>query len=90
MNGIIFNTLAYAAMTVGAYYSLEYSCKNGSKITHFLNYILIFWVLFVTLYLIKDYDVIINSPINIKLNFFESVTNIILASWLVSFKFRKK
>lgn len=90
MNGIIFNICAYAAMTVGAYYSLEYSCKNGSKITHFLNYAMMFWNMFMVLYLIKDYEAIVNSPLNVKLNFFESVTNWVLALWLISFKFRKK
>ena len=48
-----------------------------------------FWNTFMVLYLIKDYDNIVNSPINERLNYYETITNLLLALWLLSFKFKK-
>jgi hypothetical protein len=89
INGIILNIIAYFFMCIGAYFALDFSIKNGNKVTKFINFIIFFWNLFMVFYLIKDYDLILKSPLNVRLNFFETITNFLLAGWLISFKFLK-
>ena len=89
MNGITLNIIAYLFMCIGAYFALDFSIKNGNKVTKVINFIILFWNLFMVFYLIKDYDLILQSPLNIRLNFFETITNYLLAFWLISFKFTK-
>ena len=90
MDGIVLNIIAYACMALGAYFALEHSIKDGSKVSVFINYIILAWNMFMVVYLIKDYENILSQPLNVRLNFFESITNYLLAFWLISFKFRKK
>ena len=86
---IIPNIIAYGLMAVGAYFALDFSIKQGSKITKVINFVIMFWNMFMVAYLIKDYDNIFLGPLNVRLNFFETITNFLLAIWLISFKFRK-
>ena len=90
MNGIILNIIAYALMAIGAYFAFEFSTKNGSKLTQIINYLILMWNVFMVMYLIVDYDNILKQPLNIRLNFFETITNFLLAIWLISFKFLKQ
>jgi len=90
MNGIILNIVAYGLMAIGAYFAFEFSTKNGSKVTQIINYLILMWNVFMVMYLIVDYDNILKQPLNIRLNFFETITNFLLALWLISFKFIKK
>jgi hypothetical protein len=90
MNGIILNIIAYGLMAIGAYFAFDFSTKNGSKLTQIINYLILMWNVFMVLYLSVDYDNIIKQPLNIRLNFFETITNFLLAIWLISFKFIKK
>jgi hypothetical protein len=90
MNGIILNIVAYGLMAIGAYFAFEFSTKNGSKLTQIINYLILMWNVFMVLYLSVDYDNILKQPLNIRLNFFETITNFLLAVWLISFKFIKK
>ena len=90
MNGIILNIVAYGVMAIGAYFAFEFSTKNGSKLTQIINYLILMWNVFMVLYLSIDYDNILKQPLNIRLNFFETITNFLLAVWLISFKFIKK
>ena len=90
MIGIILNICAYTAMAIGAYFALDISVKKGSRITKFINYGLLFWFSFMVMFFIKDFDNLINSPINHKLNFFETTTNALLGAWLISFRFYSK
>jgi len=90
IDGIILNIIAYACMALGSYFALGHSIKEGSKVSVFINYIILAWNFFMVVYLIKDYDNILSQPLNIRLNFFESITNYLLAFWLLSFKFKKK
>lgn len=87
---IIPNIIAYSLMAVGAYFALDFSIKQGSKLTKVINFVIMFWNMFMVAYLIKDYNNILESPLNERLNFFETITNYLLAIWLISFKFRKK
>ena len=90
MNGIILNIIAYLLMAIGAYFAFDFSTKNGSKATQIINYLILMWNVFMVLYLSIDYDNILSQPLNIRLNFFEVITNMLLAVWLISFKFIKK
>jgi hypothetical protein len=89
MNGIILNIIAYGLMAIGAYFAFDFSTKNGSKLTQIINYLILMWNVFMVLYLSIDYDKILSQPLNIRLNFFETITNFLLAAWLISFKFIK-
>jgi hypothetical protein len=89
MNGIILNIIAYLLMAIGAYFAFEFSTKNGSKLTQIINYLILMWNVFMVMYLITDYHNILSQPLNIRLNFFEVITNLLLAFWLISFKFFK-
>ena len=90
MDGIILNIIAYACMALGSYFALDHSIKEGSKLTVFINYVILAWNMFMIVYLIKDYENILSQPLNVRLNFFESITNYLLGFWLLSFKFRTK
>lgn len=89
MNGIILNTIAYILMSVGSYFALDFSIKQGNEYTKFINFCILFWNIFMSFYLIVDYKDILSQPLNIRLNFFETITNYLLAFWLISFKFTK-
>jgi hypothetical protein len=86
--GILLNIIAYLLMSIGAYFALDFSIKNGSKYSKIINFIILFWNMFMVIYFIKDYENIIAGPLNERLNFFETITNLLLAFWLLSFKFR--
>lgn len=89
MNGIILNIIAYLLMGFGSYHAFSFSMKNGTKITQTINYFIFIWNIFMVFYLIIDYHNILKQPLNVRLNFFESITNYLLAIWLISFKFHK-
>jgi hypothetical protein len=89
IDGIILNIIAYSLMCVGAYYALDFSIKQGNKITKVINFCILFWNIFMAFYLIKDYEIILKSPLNERLNFFETITNFLLAFWLISFRYTK-
>ena len=89
MDGIILNIIAYSLMVLGSYFAFNFSIRQGTKTTQIINYIILMWNTFMVLYLILDYDNIVSQPLNIRLNFFETITNFLLAGWLISFKFIK-
>jgi hypothetical protein len=76
-------------MSVGAYYALDFSIKQGNKVTKIINFCILFWNIFMVFYLVLDYENILKSPLNERLNFYETITNLLLAIWLISFKFKK-
>jgi large-conductance mechanosensitive channel len=84
---IIPNITAYTLMAIGAYFALDFSIKHGSKTTEIINFTIMAWNVFMVMYFIKDYQSIVSSPLNERLNFFETATNWLLASWLISFRF---
>jgi hypothetical protein len=89
MNGIVLNICAYTLMCIGSYFALDFSIKQGNKATKLINFLILFWNTFMVFYLVVDYDNIMASPLNERLNFFETITNYLLAFWLISFKFTK-
>jgi len=90
MNGIILNTIAYILMSVGSYFALDFSIKQGNEYTKFINFCILFWNIFMSFYLIVDHKNILSQPLNERLNFFETITNYLLAFWLISFKFTEQ
>lgn len=90
MNGIILNIVAYCFMSLGAFFALDFSIKFGNRFTRFINFCFMAWNMFMVVYFIKEYDSILASPLNQRLNFFESTTNILIAVWLLSFKLTMK
>jgi hypothetical protein len=89
MNGIILNIIAYFLMAIGAFSAFNFTLKYGTKFTQVINYLILMWNLFMVIYFIVDYNNIISQPLNIRLNFYESITNYLVAFWLLSFKFFK-
>jgi hypothetical protein len=90
INGVVLNIIAYFLMCIGAYYALDFSIKQGNKVTKIINFLILFWNTFMVFYLIKDYNLIMQGPINERLNFYETITNFLLAGWLISFKYTKE
>lgn len=90
MNGIILNIIAYALMSIGSYFAFDFSSKKGTKFMQIINYLIFMWNVFMLIYLFVDYQNIITQPINERLNFFETITNYLLAFWLFSFKLATK
>jgi hypothetical protein len=84
---IIPNIIAYAFMSLGAYFALDFSIRHGNKVTKIINFVIMAWNVFMVVYFIKDYENILSSALNVRLNFYETVTNWLLAAWLISFKF---
>jgi hypothetical protein len=89
MNGIILNIVAYVLMSIGSYFALDFSIKRGNGVTKMINFCILFWNIFMSFYLVVDYKDILAAPLNERLNFFETITNYLLAFWLISFKFTK-
>lgn len=87
---IIPNIIAYTFMALGAYFALDFSIKHGNKATKIINFTIMAWNVFMVMYFIKDYENIVAGPLNERLNFFETITNWLLASWLISFKFTQR
>jgi hypothetical protein len=89
MNGILLNICAYVLMAIGSFFALDFSIKQGNKSTKLINFLILFWNIFMVFYLVVDYKNILSQPLNERLNFFETITNYLLAIWLISFKFTK-
>lgn len=89
MYGVILNIFAYLLMAVGAYKAFSWSQKYGSRFTMVANYSLMFWNIFMVAYLTSNFNAILSQPLNVMLNFYESITNVIIALYLLSFNFKK-
>ena len=89
MYGIIFNIIAYFLMAIGAYRAFEWSHKYGTRTTMIANYALMFWNIFMVIYLSTNMMEILRQPLNELLNLYESMTNIIIAIYLLSFNLKR-
>jgi ABC-type branched-subunit amino acid transport system permease subunit len=76
MNTVLLNISAYAFMTVVMALIFKLSTKHGGILV-FLNFMLFAWSAFMAGYLMVDYHNIISSPLNERLNFYETITNIL-------------
>jgi large-conductance mechanosensitive channel len=90
MYGIILNAIAYLFISGGAIRAFEWSQKYGSRLTMVFNYLLFFWSVFMTLYLVSNMNEILEQPLNEKLNLYEAMTNVIIAIYLLSFNLKHK
>lgn len=87
---IIPNIIAYTLMAYGSFRAFNWSQKYGNKFTLIINYLLMVWCSFMSIYLIAEREAIATQPINVMLNAFETTTNIILAIYLLSFNLKHK
>jgi bacteriorhodopsin len=88
--GIYINIGCYAFMAVTTILILEsnlsawYRNKRKENAIRCLGTGLLFtWSAFMVVYLISDYENIVSGPLNVRLNFFESITNFILPIYLI-------
>lgn len=87
---IIVNIISCFLIAFGAFKSFEWSQKHGTKFSLIMNYLLMFTSIFMSLYLIKEYNNIISQPINEKLNSYETISKVIFALFLISFNRNKR
>jgi hypothetical protein len=96
MNGITLNIVAYAILSIVMYYvnvNLEDANHRAvgkhaniiSRIKLSAGLLLSAWSMFMFLYLIIDYKNIMVQPLNVRLNFFESITNILTPLFIGAF-----
>lgn len=83
MNSVLLNISAYAFMTVVMALIFKLSTKHGGGILVFFNFMLFAWSAFMAGYLIVDYQNIMSSPLNERLNFYETITNILLPGYML-------
>jgi hypothetical protein len=88
MNGIDLNIIAYISMAIVMYMvSDKYTKENIKNISVKLklsgSLLLMIWAIFMSGYLIVDYSEIIKAPLNIRLNFFETVTNFLIPYFIL-------
>lgn len=90
MDGIILNTIAYLILSLGAFVAFDISTKDGSKFSRFMNFLMLFWCVFMTTYLITHHKEILSEPLNPILNFYETITNFFIGLYLLSFNHLRK
>jgi hypothetical protein len=98
MNGIILNIIAYVTISIVMYlicgkYIKELETteeKETIKLKLSGSILLMIWSIFMSMYLIIDYKEILNAPLNIRLNFFETITNFILPYFMLVDVFSKE
>ena len=78
MNSVLLNISVCAFMTAVMAFIFNKSTKNGGYLV-FLNFILFAGSAFMTGYLIVDYENIISSPLNERLNLYETTFKALVA-----------
>lgn len=90
MTGIILNITAYCFSSVIMYFVCDKFSKEVSrdatsyKLKLSGALLLMVWCIFMTMYLVLDYDNIIKSPLNVRLNFFETITNMLIPVFMLT------
>lgn len=96
MNGILLNIISYfifsvAMVAVVIKYELDFHNKNNNRSVSWIKIssamLLMVWCFFMTFYLTFEYDLIMQSPLNVRLNFFETITNTLLPIYIVASNF---
>lgn len=96
MHGIMFNIICYiffslAMVAVLVKYEKDFHQNIYPKPLAWIKFasalLLMFWCFFMVFYLIVDYDNIMASPLNVRLNFFEAITNGILPLYIIGSNF---
>jgi hypothetical protein len=90
MNGIILNIVAYFVLCIVTLVlairlnAVEIQEKNMKFKGLFLgaSLVLMAWAMFMFCYLVTDYTNIVNGPLNVRLNFYETITNFIFPVYL--------
>jgi hypothetical protein len=87
---IIINIISCWIIAFGAFKSFEWSQKHGTKFSLIMNFLLLFTSVFMSFYLINEYNNIISQPINEKLNNYETIQKFVFAIFLLSFNRSKR
>lgn len=90
MDGITLNIIAYILLAIGSYVAFDISVKDGSRLSRFMNFCMLFWTVFMTVYLITNRQEILMQPLNEMLNFYETITNFLIGVYLLSFNHLRK
>jgi hypothetical protein len=95
MTGLIFNVIAYCLLSlimilVSIKFEKQlYNTKNSKKkeiekLRLSGSILLMIWAMFMSFYLIIDFYNILNGPLNIRLNFFETITNFLFPFFIIT------
>jgi TRAP-type uncharacterized transport system fused permease subunit len=87
---IIINIISCWVIAFAAFKSFEWSQKHGTKFSLIMNFILLFNSIFMSFYLINEYNNIMSQPINEKLNNYETISKVVSALFLLSFNRTKR
>lgn len=90
MDEIILNAVAYLILSLGAFVAFDVSAKDGSRFSRFMNFLMLFWCVFMTVYLLTQRHEILTQPLNPILNFYETITNFFIGLYLLSFNHLRK
>jgi hypothetical protein len=90
MNGIYLNIAAYSIISLVMYlvsdrYTKELELTKNKMLLNLKlsgSLLLMIWSMFMVFYLIVDFENIIKGPLNIRLNFFETLTNFVLPYYI--------
>jgi hypothetical protein len=63
----------------------EHSQQTENRMLFIINFIMMCWTLFVSMYLIKQFNVILSQPLNSELNSYETVAKAIFFLYLFIF-----
>lgn len=80
--GILFNILAYVFISIVMLMRLSKPQKN--RFIKLFNFVFTTWCVFFSAYLIRDYEYILSHPLNVELNWKETVTNFFIGIYLLN------
>lgn len=89
MISIKLNIVANILLLIIMFYSareheknLHYKKESYAKLKLLSSLLLMFWALFMVFYLIIDYDNILAGPLNVRLNFYETIKSYLFPLYL--------
>jgi NADH:ubiquinone oxidoreductase subunit 6 (subunit J) len=87
---LIINILACWLIAFGAFKAFQWSQEFGTKFSLMMNYLLFLTSIFMSFYLMNEFNNILSQPINERLNNYETVSKVVFALFLVSFTRKKR
>jgi hypothetical protein len=78
---LIANIVVYVCLFVALFYNVTDKIKR-TKIEHLMLSLSMLWMLFISSYLIRNFDNMVASKLNLRLNIYETITNFIFFLYL--------
>ncbi len=78
---LLANIVVYLCLFFALFYNVTDKIKR-TKIEHLLLSVSMLWMLFISCYLIIDFQKMIQSELNLRLNIYETITNFIFFMYL--------